>query len=360
MTKAEMVQELVQKLEMSNVVFPSWACIQSNALYWEKHPDGYVFDEVRDENLVTHYTVESQLACFNKIALMRLLDFPVPTGIYFSKLWQLWGRNGLLAMPATMLRLNGNTHLQLRHNVFVSYRRTGFVASHDLSGKHSACIPCNSMHKSVPYLALLSKKNLTCMAIYWSYLAQVLAPWEEFPYLLRYNPTLLGNFLITMERENPEGYPRPVKGKISAYALPQYVRCLPVDEEKLVHQISLIDSGEFGRLYLGSDRVSLCVHQVDGDHLYSFDFPEWITENTDWDWDAFYSHWDDDVDLTLADYNRFMWYRLSVLLLALAGVSYSPDKFYTQQSRSLKFRPTDPNLPTASDVQDLELFISKS
>lgn len=348
MTKAELVKGFVRDLENAKVTLPEGMRFYSDTGYWEKNPEGYVLDESYDP-LTDVYTstVEGRIACLDAITVKQLRSMNIPEGIMWDQLWTMWGRAGVFQQPPRVIVKGRQSYLRLRYNAYISCDKSaGFVVSKDLSGRSAHSSSDLDMKKAALLCKLLRRYPATCHTLFYSYMAQVLAEFPEFPFLLRYNPAILGDYLKTVEEEYSGGNPMPNSKKVKPYHVPMLVTNKKVEDE--IKSVNLVcDDGAFARFSFGVDQVSLNVRQVDGEHIYSISFPAWESHH-EWNWEDF-----SEEHLDGKSYTAFMQYRIAVLLLALSGVEFNSMMFFTRKNKRLRSCPVKDTVPTIKSISEL-------
>lgn len=348
MTKAEIVKGFVHELEDAKIALPEGMRFYSDASYWEKNPEGYVLDDSYDPLTdVFTSTVEGRIACFDTITVKQLQSMDIPEGITWDQLWTMWGRTGALQQPPRVLTKKHQSYLRIRHNVYISCDKSaGFVVSKDLSGRSARSSSDLDMKQATLYCKLLRRYPATCHTLFYSYMAQVLAEFPEFPFLLRYNPAILGDYLKTVEEEYPGGNPVPNSKKVKPYQVPMLVTNKEVENE--IKAVNLVcDGGTFARFSFGINQVSLKTRQVDGEHISSLSFPAWDSHH-EWNWEDF-----GEECLEEKSYIAFMQYRIAVLLLALSGVEFNSMMFFTRKNKRLRSCPITDTIPAIKSISEL-------
>lgn len=349
MTKAELVKGFVSKLEEAKVMLPKGMQFYADADYWEKNPAGYILDECFDPLTEECFnSVEGCIACFDTITVKQMQAIDIPEGMEWKQVWAMLGRTGVLQQTPRVLVSGCQSYLRVRHNAYISCDKgAGFVMSKDLSGRSMCDTSDLDMAQAAQLCRLLRRYPVTCHALFYSYFAQVLAGFSEFPSLLRYNPIILGDYLKAVEDEYVNGNPMPNSKKVKPYHVPMYVSNKEVEGDARVIDLACY-AGVFARLSLGASRVTLRLSQVDGEHIYSFDFPSWETRE-DWYWDNYEGR-----DLFAERYTAFMQYRFAVLLLALAGVEFNSLLFFTRKNKRLKYRDATGGVLSVRSIMDLK------
>jgi len=205
-------------------------------------------------------------------------------------------------------------------------------------------------------IRLLRKDTKIATAIWYSYFVEVASQFSEFPLLLQYSPSVIGDFLKKAAEANPDFYTGGLS-KCRPSRVPSEIMSRKVLDDACMFELDLVSNRDnrvkdsvFGTLRYGCNRVSLTLNQLGGDeYVYSFDFHAWNEENEEWVWNAVEA-WTEDRNWK---YTTYMWQRFSALLLGLSGVACNAAIFYTDSSRKLSYVSRRNGIPTASGLSEL-------
>lgn len=357
--KQNLVNEIINRMEKAHVNFGS-DVVRCQSGYWDKYPDGNC--DIDPVTLEVNSCIESTLACLSVSSLERIAENDlIEEGMQVPKLWRVWGQAGYFKMDPEIFMIGRTPVFKFRHDCFLApWRDSGFQNSYDAyyngsNGSSSMdiqralrAIEIPEHHSSFfdvsgeerPNDVVIREWNqkwaLFRKAMFVSYPIEACSGKSAFHQTLKAHSKVFSDYVDAV---GSDYFHLGLDSELTWSKMIEQASRVDVLNRPAVEK-SLIEESKFpevfGTMKFGRNFVSFTWNDGEPKSL-AIEFPEW--ERNAWNTEATFLDLGCDHPQMLpeSDYYCTCWLRLSIVLLAMAGVACAI--FYMKKASNMRTIP---------------------